>query len=256
MGASLVYEASPGVCIFRFCEANERSNDKSLRWSTKTTTPPKTRLCGCFATAIRLRGCFDSLPAFGLRNTAPLPRSLRETSSSPACQSGTELGATQQHPVLTMATDTFALKTNNAGQGAINILNPAGLDDGGPTARYAAMSITRNPSGCCIPREDSIIRRRQVAGESLGFERDPIAVADIPGATRTQRFAHSRGIFHDTADISGAAPKPRRARGTTILWHTTTLRAHGAVQQICAASARSTRSIPSTSFLAPRSKYR
>jgi hypothetical protein len=113
-----------------------------------------------------------------------------------------------------MASETFALKTNNAGQGAINILNPAGLDDGGPTARYAAMSITRNPAGCCIPREDSIIRRRQVAGESLSFERDPIAVADIPGATRTQRFAHSRSTFHDTADISGAAPKPRHVART------------------------------------------
>lgn len=93
--------------------------------------------------------------------------------------------------------DTFALRTNNAGNG--NLLNPAGLDDGGPSERYASMSITRNPAGATLRTEKRYT-------EEL---RNPLDTRDIPGTRAHLRFNHVRETFHETGDISGAAPKPR-----------------------------------------------
>lgn len=93
--------------------------------------------------------------------------------------------------------DTFALRTNNAGNG--NLLNPAGLDDGGPAERYASMSITRNPAGASLRTEKRYT-------EEL---RNPLDTRDIHGTRANLRFNHVRDTFHETGDISGAAPKPR-----------------------------------------------
>jgi hypothetical protein len=108
-----------------------------------------------------------------------------------------------------MDATTFSLKTNNASgvfipDGA-SLLNPAGLDDGGAAARYASMSISRNPAGCTL-KGPHRLEGREV--------RDLMSIADIEGAAAREKFPHTRDTFHRTSDIPGAVAKPRHVHRT------------------------------------------
>lgn len=98
----------------------------------------------------------------------------------------------------------FTLRSNNASgvemPSGASLLNPAGLDDGGPAQRFASMSISRNPAGCTL-RGAHRFEGREV--------REAISVADIEGAAHKPKVSHSRETFHHTADIPGAAAKPK-----------------------------------------------
>lgn len=72
--------------------------------------------------------------------------------------------------------------------------------------RYVSMSVTRN-AHAVVPDAKPRSTLRGVAADGGPVVRPMMVVDDIPGARPRSLPPHQRSTFHDTADISGAAPR-------------------------------------------------
>lgn len=89
------------------------------------------------------------------------------------------------------------------------VVNPNGAsyDFSDARDRFASMSITRNPTGCIIPRSRSTGHNVGAEAGAAATDRHFMSTADIRGAAPKAHYtAKERATFFHTADIDGAAP--------------------------------------------------